>query len=516
MKKSIFIFILLLLISVGSIIAVHAVIYPEKDNISLKETVLYGDKSAANELHVKTNLGSDNHLFWTTECNIGEKNEVLTDFTFSHKAQQHFYEGESSAISLYTSDNFGLQGGVDTDIIKNEAIKAAIENSAPGETHTEKIRLKDYYDFFPLNININFELKNSGSGISYSYMRDDLDFWGDEYNDDLNKNLYEDFVNFFRFAVPDNYMQKITVGKDDKGNVIDLSLESYLSSDDPDTADSALTPDVSPTFYLDTISALTDDACYFTFLLNDSAVDTSFISGGYGIYCLPFEVLEDDSDSVFNQVKLHSEQLKMVYGISENAEIKELELSPDGTKLLLVTEENGSFFLTVLDAKNVKELQKIEIMQKGSDVNSAFDRTFLYDGFMVVANVDGRLTLLSEDSSGLYNNIFTTAPVLGEYEYLLWDYNSGFAWDGEKLAMATYAYQKYDYDDGSYGLAQKCSFIVTVFGSDSKMLYQGYYASSLDTSGDDAVLFQGRKFNYSLNDSKCLPLEDTVIDVDWD
>lgn len=515
MKKSIFIFTLLLLISVGSIIAVHAVIYPEKDNISLQETVLYGDKAAAYGLHTKTDLGSDNHLFWTTECNIGAKNEVLTDFTFSHKEQQHFYASESSAISLYTLGNFGLQGVVDIDAIENEAIKAAIENTTAGESHTTNIRLKDYYDFFPLNINIDFTTGNSDSCISYSYMNDELTSWGYEADDDLNKNLYEDFANFFRFEVPDNYMQKITVGKDDAGNVIDISLESFLSSDDPDAPDSTLTPDVSPDFYLDTISAVTDGALYFTFSLNDSGVDTSFIPGGYGIYCLPFTVVKDNQDSSLNRVKIHSEKLKMVYALSESAEIEALKISPYGTKLLLFTVENGAYMLTVLDSKTAEEIQKIEIMKRSDDVNSGVCEPYLYENFIVAAESDGRIALIEMDSRGLYKRIFIKEAVWSEFEHSLWDYNSGFAWDGEKLALVSYAYQKYDYDNGSYGLAQKCSFIVTVFGSDGEMLYQGYYGSSLDSSGDSSVSFLDRDYSYALNGSKCAPLEDKNIEVAW-
>ncbi len=515
MKKSIFIFALLLLISAGSIIAVHALIYPEKDNIALKETVLYGDKSAAYGLYAKTELDSDNHLFWTTECDIGAANDVVTDFTFSHKAQQHFYESESTAISLYTSSNFGYQGGVETENIKNEAIKAVIANTAAGKTHTEQIRLKDYYDFFPLNISIDFKTGNSDSSIAYSYFRDELEFWGDEYLDDLNNNLYEDFVNFFRFPVPNNYMQKITVGKDDKGNVIDISLESFIRSDDEKASGKAEATYESSAIYMATVSAITENACYFTFVLDDSSVDMSFIPGGYGIYCLPFEVVEDNADSALNRVKIHSENLKMIYALSEDAKVESLNVSADGSKLLLLTEENESFVLTVLDAKTFNELQNIEIMPKGLDVNSAFDRAFFYDDFMVISNADGRLALLTVDSSGLYNEIFVTDVVSGEYDYLLWDYNSGFAWNGEKLAMVSYAYQKYDYNDGSYGLAQKCSFIVTIFDSGGKMLYQGYYASSLDTSGDDSVLFRDRSFSYNLNDSKCLPREDAVIEARW-
>ncbi|NLM62086.1 MAG: hypothetical protein GX193_08435, partial [Clostridiales bacterium] len=66
MRKSIIIVIMLLVLSLSGVIIAHGMVDESKDAVVLDETVLYGDKSAAEGLSVNIRVHCNNRLFWDT------------------------------------------------------------------------------------------------------------------------------------------------------------------------------------------------------------------------------------------------------------------------------------------------------------------------------------------------------------------------------------------------------------------------------------------------------------------
>ena len=66
MKKSTFLFVLLLILSTVGICYFYTTVNAQKNKVTLTETVLAGDPSAAEGVTVDVKTHYDNHLFWNT------------------------------------------------------------------------------------------------------------------------------------------------------------------------------------------------------------------------------------------------------------------------------------------------------------------------------------------------------------------------------------------------------------------------------------------------------------------
>ena len=89
MRKALAILLVLIILSASGIIAAHAVVNEQRDQVVISENAIYGDKAAAYGLTVTNNSSWDNRLHWNTTYTIDEENSCNTDFRFT---QQREYE----------------------------------------------------------------------------------------------------------------------------------------------------------------------------------------------------------------------------------------------------------------------------------------------------------------------------------------------------------------------------------------------------------------------------------------
>ena len=87
MKKIIAIVLLLSVLSVASFCMIGGAVNEEKANVTIKENIIYGDKSYADGVTVFTRAHYDDHLFWHTTYTIGDKNTTATDYEFYYSKQ---------------------------------------------------------------------------------------------------------------------------------------------------------------------------------------------------------------------------------------------------------------------------------------------------------------------------------------------------------------------------------------------------------------------------------------------
>ena len=64
MKKTYAFLLILLLLSVGSVSIIASIIYRQRDNVTIREHIVYGDKSAADGITVVSKNHMKDHLFW--------------------------------------------------------------------------------------------------------------------------------------------------------------------------------------------------------------------------------------------------------------------------------------------------------------------------------------------------------------------------------------------------------------------------------------------------------------------
>ena len=297
MKKNILIITLLTVCILGSFTFAFASLLPQRDNVQFSETVLFGDSKAAKGLTIHYKNRFDYHLFWDTAWTIGTPPEAaVTDYRFSRKDYVDIYYPDAGikmeSISFSSANQSeGLQ----------KAFEELAETAKPNEKNISLIYISDYYEYYPVSVNIDLPGWKEFSLGPYGSIKDRI------------------IQDFFKIPVlPDDTME-IQVYLNGTGGIA-----STRSSYGTDTL-----------YNMETKSAFTDDTCYFTFTtraLGNQYVDTSLIPGGFGIYAFPY-----------TETDIELKKLSMVYPLDSKAQIVSMHLNSDQTALFLFTEEENGY-----------------------------------------------------------------------------------------------------------------------------------------------------------------------------
>ena len=483
MKRALIITVLLLALSISGLCLAHGSANAARDKVELTENVIYGDKAAARGAVVESKIHYDHHLFWDTEYTIGDEPASETKFRFSQKKLYGDSVPEYTGVTLESGLSFGINYGCDMDMSRKqtglaEAYRQLYNETPDGQEGKKTIYLKDYYDYYPLAINIS---------LPGNYFN-----WRDGYPEETaystsleTEKMIKDFSEFFKIPVVENEGWEITLAKDDNGSVYSMGSGNI----DGDS------------FYLWTISVFTDDACFFTFNNRSTmgkTVDTSQIPGGYGIYRLPY--YEGDGGYISTGEGKYSirdgvsvGELSNAYPLNPETELINLLINEEKTKLLLVTREQKKCVLTVIDAKTMETLQRMELAELGEENNVYSTRSL--DGFLVIELWDSQIIVVTENENGEYEHSFTAPFTDAENPLYYLNYDSAMDWDGERLVITDFL--RHD----EYG--ELCGFFAAVCDK-TGLLYYGEYQSSLDVGSFD------HSSRYD-----CRPLDSSPIAVSW-
>lgn len=462
MRKSLILTVLLLVFAAGSLGYAHSAVDQSKAAVVIDETVLHGDKAAAEGIMVDLSIHCDYRLFWNTRYTIGEPLQISTEFTFSPTQNRP----EVTRTSFYFwLDNFfgggyGISGTVNV-AAEVKPIQDVASRTQPGEEHTEIVHLRDYYEFYPLRGELERRKESGNTKASRVYRYDTEDAL----------RLINDY---FKIPVDPRHKLEISIEKDAAGTVRHVRVLPVRDS----------------RARIVTESAMTDKHCFFTispYGVDGELLDTSHIPGGYGIYRMPLPREGAGGPT------LDADELQTVFPLdAERARVVGLQTSADESKLLLVTIEEGSYMLTVIDAQSMEQLQQLEMLNVGKNIspdNTEFRRLCVYDEFIVAIRSDGRFALLALDAQGNYEVRLTGD--LSEQEELgyVFSYELQMDYDGEKLVMAAF-------QDGWYQPRNYCSFYLAVY-DDGGLAYAGHYQHNLDKSWMN---------NHTLNCRPAVPL----------
>ncbi len=442
MRKALALFTAILIAMLGIYTAIFVQINNEKDNVVVTENVVFGDKSYADGITVSADSKHGNRLLWETDYTIGEAPVTKTDFTYHHFGFRYEDTEIRRNMSIYTSFHFSTSAGDYNEIYKNtkKAFEEMMKDAEPYVQQEKTILLSDYYDYYPLVVDIDFP----NFYISDYFFRDDIT----EYKLSVINKLNE----FFRIPVIEGHKLTINGIADEEGN-----LTQWGTSFTEESADN---------FDMYIEGSITDENCFLSFsnkTMNGKNVDISNIPGGYGVYCLPYTETE-------NSVNFDFDNMKNIYPVKEETEIYEIRLSYDNKHLYIMTREGEKCILTVIDAKTFKKLQSIEISSFKKGYSYFFetrDNMILYNTYDET-NDKNYYTVISIDENKILKNEFTVEAL----------YTGEIAkWDGEFLYLADTEY----YDD-TY-ISNPCRFNVTVYNKDG-LKYRGSYDLSLSTGYD--------------------------------
>lgn len=489
MKKSFALLLILVVLSGCGIFYAQTTLLEEKDKVVFTETVLYGDKSAAENVTVEMKNCCGGYLFWDSVYDVGT-GATQTDYEFYSDWQEQNYVYNSEMIE------FGLMPDVDLDYVDFQdktqektglyaAFQELYDSMEPGEEADKLVYLKDYMEYYPIQVTINIS--------------NDLDFnlWDNVLTTEMEftqKRKEKEWLltmrEFFKIPVIEDEMINIFMCLDENGNVTGYGAGSRSGAAAHGDASFPETVQGGDNFLPRMVETIKGEDLFFTFstkTYNDKTVDTSLIPGGYGIYVLPYD--EEKGE-------IYPEKLEMVYALDPNIEIFDLTLDESEENFLLFSFENGKCMLSVIDAETMELKQKLEMPD---DEGYFYHAYWLQEDFMVVKIKD--YYVLTRNSDGAFNLEFTiddekTQEIFFDYipETDMDYFDTSFDWNGEQLIVSR---QLFDEE-----WEEIPCFYVAVFDK-TEILYLGRYDSTLDSGT------LGYQFH------KCEPNGDYSVSVHW-
>lgn len=499
MKKSLLLFVVLLLVVISGTVTANALLLEQKDAVVITENVLYGDKSVVDGVTVVRNTKYHNHIHWNTTYQIGEVPKCHTDYDFSASGALTDHRDRSYGIDVYANHTRNIDRiEENAELYGLElAYKELLDETEPG-TRTDKIiSLADYQKYYMVDLEFDLPgLMMSTRFMDADEIRNSLkkDNLNESSRANLEKNLkiIETFHEIIKIPVLDNHIYRIAVEKDLEGRLCSWgysSLNGGGSTNGMDMRDDELPEDIDG-FYFGMSSAMTEDTCYFTFNTRtnkDNIVDTSHMPQGYGIYAFTF-----DADNG----EIAIDDMKNVCPLNPEVYVLDMKLDKQQENLLIFTEEDGTRALTVVDRNTMGVKQQFTYATEAEE-----HHTYIYDDFMVVRYAWEKFVVLTRESDGTYHQEISINSEPYEEIVLSNLYGHGdmyFDWNGEILLMSDSLIED---DDYYYG--QNCGFYLAAFDKEG-LRYYGEYGSSLNTARE--------YIDYYFN---CMPREEEPLIAQW-
>lgn len=464
MKKFIALILALVLLSLGAVIAVAASVNKNKDTLTHSERTIWGDPAFAEGAEVKSISHYQNHLVWESLYTVGEGTK--TDFKFHFGKHYTNSRPRLSGFILDSDIDFGFNLSLPASEQQGLAkvYKELYDSLDYDEMGEKNICLADYYDYYPLSITINLPtLVWNARSDSFSSGRVISNV-----NTQNDKEIYDDFCEFFKIPVLDTEYVDITVTKHRRPNSVGFGHGWSDNSTD--------------IYSLHSHATYTDKVCYIYVnnrTENGNIMDFSNVPGGYGIYALPYE-----------GAKLKTGELAMVYALDEKSRVSYMTVNEDYTRLLLTVVEDGASYFEVIDIATMTRLQKFKINDGTHYI--------VYPNEDFVAYEFEKHIAVIEEKGGLYSLAFVTDKFFDDHtdtEYFYFRSGAALDFDGERLIVVDNLYFTGGWQD-------MCGFFMAVYDKNG-LQYFGEYSSSLDANYDAST-------QYSFH---CRPLG--YFDVRW-
>ena len=405
-----------------------------QDQVEIKETLLAGDAAAAAGTTLRYKV-FNRQLLWDMEYKIGSQKKPKIRF-------RHVSAGGYNTDPVPES-----QAGFSTDLYGGSSSSGSIESmidasakplvfdvakrTKKGTTSEETHLLKEYYEYFPARFSVDMR----GVHIAPPDAPE----------------------SYFKLPIPEDLQVRISVTKNSRGDI---------SAFDIDHEDSQLEADAK--------STCTDSGCYIALnptsyyqAESDTSRDVPLPADMRGIHFVPFLSYGSGDDDKWFRPDL--EHARLLYPLPEGTRTLALQKSSDGKSLYHLTKEKGGIYLSAIDIKSMKCLQKLPLAGKSTglevDIFKEDD-----DGNILMIFSTGRFYLLTQKGKqieiALSENLQSIDGLRGARPS---DGTLSFDYDGSRLAMAFY--NIYDIDSSS------TSYLV--FYDQGGLQYAGRYESCL-------------------------------------
>ena len=434
MKKTFAIFALCLLVLAGGVIAAVTHLHDDRDDIVVTAHDRTGDRSAAEGFTAQQSLQRGGHLLWDLTMDLGSPEDSTAEFTFAKEDMGFPEQRMPDAISIMPPTNWASVADLDHLPAHFESMARDVVWRTPqGETRTETVLLSDYWDCYPLSVNL---------------VTDDTNLTEEDQARDAA------FTDFFRFPILPGDTLEITV--DPSPNAM------WQFTTQPDST--------GMSFYVP--SAMTQETVFFSFQPGAWPFPSfENVPGGYGLYRV---------DSLGDP-----DTLSCVCPLPDGTFVLDLALTPDGSRLVMTTGSAEGYTCTVLDPDTLEEIQTFDLPMDPPVITTTYTldkegnrSSYPYYAFQVfgsVVNEDTFLLLGHDDihlylwKDGAYVHQFSASTEDFHLQTIRPGYES--LWNGEKLAIA--------HNDGTPGLE------LWVLDAQGSLLYRGSYDTSLELDVED-------------------------------
>lgn len=434
----------LLAFAVAVLLFTHGWLNPQKDDMTVTETVLTGDRAKAIGTTFDVEVAEEDlSLYWTTTSEIVDEGlKTQTAFSFQRIKAQLYIANEASKkddrITLEPDINYGGSGSDGSINLEYTArdhhiplvmAQDAADATAAGEKKTSLLYLKDYNLSFPMELSYD-------SGLQRMY------------NTDATLVDY----SYFNIPAPDDMRYAIEIEKNSQGEVRSLCSEPVEHENYTIDSDGVI---VDETLYM-AVTSVSAGEYYPEHMVAHIAPEQR------GIHAIPLkqngEMRHMDLDHAKTVFRLDKEEriLRMVYREDEDA-------------FHLYTEDQGKLWFSIVEKETMTRKVKLYLMDKKSPLL----RTYFYDDFSVILDGKGNFVLTSKGENPIQGNIMTL-DLMKHYVESMQMETLAWAYDGTRLAVAAVQLDA----DGT----RESNCLLQIFEKNG-LQYAGLYENSLE--GDE-------------------------------
>ena len=425
MKKTLLSCFLLSCLSAGLIGGSAAVLDGRKNEVTVTETVLSGDRLAAEGLQIHSDFfltggdhGDIRNIWWSIEQRFAGEPVYNVDFHYATEPYTREYEWEYGGLQLQTLGNYAPSSDVDwpqnaayEDLARRTVADTSRRDDPDSPYSTVWMELADYFDHVP----IDFALDTPG-GVT------------DRTDGGSGELLYRKLNEVFRIPVtPDmRLLLELSISNEETG-----ALRSGSTADYNEQAHGHENAAGWYDQLFDMSSACTADGVYFTFSPRPDGtppLDVSQITLGYGIYYLP--MVESTKHNGFREPVPDGLCCAIPLDPDDFDGIESVVYQENQDRLFVLARENGAYTLLSYRESTRELLSMLTLDASGEALTQlrceADGLLALYDG--------GSFQFIAEGADGY-------APVVAGTLSMLWpdaaldDESIQLAFDGERLAL---------------------------------------------------------------------------------
>ena len=421
MRRTLTALLALLLTAAGLLAAGAGYLAGTEDDVELTHHLIAGDPAAAQGITLTLPAGDQQaQTCWETTVALGtEMLSPETAFTFYPGGKD--WEGSiQPGAEIYTgSFSYGISASGSIDFAdylgegeepprRHDATLMVLpaadvaERTEDGETRTETLRLADYYDYFPVAVELTLPEGDGRYDRLYTT-------WAE------SRALTE----YFGLTVPEDLMVEVSATRDAYGNVTQVDCREAENQ----------------RFWADLQALVVEGGVCLAYTVGaDDVRETETPEGvrDFGLYFLPFSQELQDGYELGDRV-FDLERIRLFCPLSGGSDPLLLDRREEG-QLLLFAREDGALKLSVFDVDTWQCVQWESIFPLGAE--DYYSLLGSGEGFMVMYRSDDGFFQVVEEQDGVYTPALSGTRDRGEGYVDEWWHDTACAYDGERLVLS--------------------------------------------------------------------------------